>query len=244
MEKVKFTINGVQVEAAKGDNVLDTARRYGFEIPSLCHHEAVTPYGACRLCLVEIKKGNRTKLTTSCNYEVLEGIDVTTDSDKIRKHRAMVLELILAEALTSSRILKLAHEYGVDTSRFNRGEGDVSHERDNCILCGLCARVCDEIVGVSALSFNGRGDKRGVGGPFMEEPQACIACGACAWVCPTDCIGFEERDGKRILKKWNRELPMATDESGRPVAPQFQLFHFKKIAKLPDDFFKKAPGQR
>ncbi|MCP4673982.1 MAG: 2Fe-2S iron-sulfur cluster binding domain-containing protein, partial [Deltaproteobacteria bacterium] len=68
---VKFTINGVQVEAEEGSNVLDTARRYGIEVPSLCHHEAVTPYGACRVCLVEIDKGGRKKITTSCNYEVL-----------------------------------------------------------------------------------------------------------------------------------------------------------------------------
>ena len=139
---VKFTINGVSVEAEEGANVLDTARRYGFEIPSLCHHEAVTPYGACRVCLVEITKGGRKKLTTCCNYEVLDGIEVVTESPEIRKHRAMVLELILAEAQDNPKIVALAAEYGVRKSRFVREQAkDLSEERDGCILCGLCVRV-------------------------------------------------------------------------------------------------------
>ncbi|MCP4600950.1 MAG: 4Fe-4S dicluster domain-containing protein [Proteobacteria bacterium] len=240
---VNFVINGVNVEAGQGDNVLDTARKYGFEIPSLCHHESVTPYGACRLCLVEVTKGGRKKITTSCNYEVLEGIEVKTDSDEIRKHRAMVLELILGEAPDNKHIKKLAAEYGVEKSRFATKE-EADKKSDDCIMCGLCIRVCSEVVEVNALTFNGRGDKRGVGSPFLEEPKSCIACGACAWVCPTDCIGFVEEDGMRKVKRWGRELPMAKDENGRPVAPAFQLYHFKKLADLPEDFFKKAPGSR
>ena len=241
---VKFTINGVQVEAEKGESVIDVARRYGFEVPSLCHHHAVTPYGACRVCLVEITKGGRKKMTTSCNYEVLDGIEVVTDSEAIAKHRAMVLELILAEAPDAKPVQKLAAEYGVDVSRFKREEGDVSEDRHDCILCGLCVRVCSEIVEVNALTFNGRGDKRGVGAPYLEAPQNCIACGACAWVCPTDCIGFVEEDGMRKLKKWNRELPLAKDENGKPFAPKFQLHYFSEKVGLPKDFYKKAPGER
>jgi NADH dehydrogenase/NADH:ubiquinone oxidoreductase subunit G len=242
---VKFKINGVDVEAAEGASVLDVARRYGFEIPSLCHHEAVTPYGACRLCLVEIAKGGRKKLTTCCNYEVLEGISVVTDTPEIRRHRAMVLELILAEAPDAEPLRRLAAEYGVKTTRFpEKPKGEAGEKRD-CILCGLCVRVCSEIVEVNALTFNGRGEKRGVGAPYLEQPQACIACGACAWVCPTGCIGFVEEDGMRKVLKWKRELPMAKDEKGRPFAPQFQLHHFKQRAKaIKADFYKKAPGDR
>jgi bidirectional [NiFe] hydrogenase diaphorase subunit len=241
---VKFTINGVSVEAAEGASVLDTARHYGFEIPSLCHHEAVTPYGACRVCLVEITKGGWKKLTTSCNYEVLEGISVVTDSAEIRKHRAMVLELILAEAPDAEPVRKLAAQYGVKASRFARPASDPSKKRD-CILCGLCVRVCTEIVEANALTFNGRGASKGVGAPYLEQPQNCIACGACAWACPTNCIGFVEENGMRKVLKWNRELPMAKDDAGRPFAPQFQLFQFKQRAKsIKPDFYKKAPGDR
>ncbi len=241
---ITFTINGIEVTAEKGENVLDVARKHGFDIPSLCHHEAVTPYGACRVCLVEITKGGRKKITTSCNYEVLDGIEVKTDSEEIRRHRAMVLELIRAEAPGSKRVQRLAEEYGVfGPSRFSR-ESDSGEDRNDCMLCGLCVRVCEEIVGVNALTFHGRGDKKGVGGPFMEEPKACIACGACAWVCPTDCIGFVEEDGLRKVVRWGRELPMENDGNGRPVAPKFQLFHFSQLANLPKDFYKKAPGER
>ncbi|MCP4675053.1 MAG: 4Fe-4S dicluster domain-containing protein, partial [Deltaproteobacteria bacterium] len=218
-------------------------RRYGIEVPSLCHHEAVTPYGACRVCLVEIDKGGRKKITTSCNYEVLEGIEVQTDTPEIRSHRATVLELILAEAPGSETIRKLAAEYGVEKPRFLREE-DSDKKRDNCILCGLCARVCAEIVEVNALTFKGRGDSRQMGPPFLEEPQNCIACGACAWVCPTDCIGFEEKDGVRKVLRWGRELPIEKDENGQPIAPKFQLYQFTKRAGLPKDFYKKAPGAR
>lgn len=242
---VKFTINGVQVEAKKGENVIDVARRYGFEVPSLCHHEAIKPYGACRVCLVEIKKGGRKKMTTCCNYEVLDGIEVTTDNEDIRRNRKLVIELIAAEAPDAPAVKKLAEEYGVGKSRFARDEGDVNEERDGCILCGLCVRVCEEIVEVSALAFGGRGDKRTVGGPYMEAPQNCIACGACAYVCPTDCIGFVEEDGMRKLKKWKRELPLAKGENGLPIAPKFQLNHFIQKAGLPKDFYKKGgPGDR
>jgi bidirectional [NiFe] hydrogenase diaphorase subunit len=238
---VKFTINGVSVEAEEGENVLNTVRKYGFEVPSLCHQEAIKPYGACRLCLVEINKGGRKKLTTSCNYEVLNDIEVQTDSDEIYKHRAMVLELILAETPNNPKIQKIAAEYGVKKSRFERKEEE---NREDCILCGLCSRVCTEIVEVNALTFTGRGDKRQVGPAFAEQPEVCIACGACAWVCPTDCIGFVEEDGMRKVVRWGRELPMAEDEKGRPLAPKFQLYHFTKKAALPKDFYKKGPGNR
>jgi bidirectional [NiFe] hydrogenase diaphorase subunit len=240
---ITFTINGRWVKAEPGDNVLNVAKEYGFDVPSLCHHQAVTAYGACRVCLVEITKGGRKKLTTSCNYEVLNGIEVKTDSEEIRKHRATVLELILAEAPGSERVQKLAAEYGVDSSRFKR-ETDVEKHKDDCMLCGLCVRVCEEIVGVAALSFNGRGDKKGVGGPYMEEPKACIACGACAWVCPTNCIGFVEEDGMRKVLKWGRALPLEKDAAGRPFAPKYQLFHFTKMTGISPEFYKKAPGDR
>jgi NAD-dependent dihydropyrimidine dehydrogenase PreA subunit len=105
-------------------------------------------------------------------------------------------------------------------------------------------RVCDEIVGVHALTFNGRGDKKGVGGPFLEEPKSCIACGACAWVCPTDCIGFVEEDGLRKVVRWGRELPLEKDENGRAFAPKFQLYHFCKVTGISQDFYKRAPGDR
>jgi ferredoxin len=154
-------------------------------------------------------------MTTSCNYPVLEGISVNTDSQDIRRHRAMVLELILAEVKESETINRLAAEYGVVGSRFSPLEGALQR-RDDCILCGLCARVCSEVIRVCALSFCGRGDKRNIGGSFMEKPEACVGCGTCVSLCPTGCIQMEDRGGVRTV--WGREFELVPcDTCGEPL---------------------------
>jgi len=234
---VKFTINGEPVEAQSGQSVLDVARRYGFEIPSLCHHEAVTPYGACRLCLVEIAKGRRRKLTTSCNYEVLEGIEVITGSPAIRQHRAMVLELILAEAPDAEPVRELAKRYGVVISRFKTTRAVAGEGPRDCILCGLCARVCTEVVKADALAFNGRGDKRGVGTPYSEASAPCIGCASCASVCPTNRIVV--KDTKDMREIWGREFALVRcDSCGAPVMTEAHRDHAVKLGPLPADYYK------
>jgi NADH dehydrogenase/NADH:ubiquinone oxidoreductase subunit G len=233
---VKFTINGVPVEAAAGQSVIDVARRYGFEIPSLCHHEAVAPYGACRVCLVEITKGGRKKLTTSCNYEVLEGIEVVTDSPAIRKHRAMVLELILAEAPDAEPVRRMAKRYGVDSTRFKRAAAQEGEGPRDCILCGLCVRVCSEIVEVNALTFNGRGDRRGVGAPYLEAPAPCIGCGSCASICPTNHIPVKDDREKREI--WGRQFAMVPCEvCGEPVMTEEYKAYAVSHRGLPDGYY-------
>jgi len=235
---VEFTINGVRVEAEEGESLINVARRYGFEIPSLCHHEAVEPYGACRLCLVEVERKGRKKITTSCNYEVLPDIEVSLDTPDVIKHRKMVLELLLAEAPASEPLKKIAAKYGVTETRLPKNEGN------DCIRCGLCARVCSEIVGVNALGFHGRGDRKEVGAPHEEPSELCIGCGACVYVCPCDCIKMVQDGDVREIVRWGRKLPMAKDEEGRPLAPNFQLRFFSELVDLPKDFYKKAPGTR
>jgi len=238
---VKFKINGVSVEAAEGASVLDVARRYGFEIPSLCHHEAVTPYGACRLCLVEITKGGRKKLTTCCNYEVLEGISVVTDTPEVRRHRAMVLELILAEAPDAEPVRRLAAEYGVRTTRFPaKPKGEAGEKRD-CILCGLCVRVCSEIVEVNALTFNGRGEKRGIGTPYHEASLQCIGCASCASVCPTSCIEVKDMADAREI--WGRTFSVVRCEScGAPFMTEAHRDRAVANGPLPAEYFKTCPA--
>jgi NADH dehydrogenase/NADH:ubiquinone oxidoreductase subunit G len=232
MNTVAFTIDGKEVSAPQGESLLKAARASGFEIPSLCYHEAVTPYGGCRLCLVEVTKGRRTRLTTSCNYPVLEGIRVVTDSEKIRRHRRLVAELLLARAPASRRIRELAASMGVDRPRFG---GDTD---EDCILCGLCTRVCAEVVGANAIGLYGRGRTRRVGPPFGDDAKDCIACGACVYVCPTDCIKLSEEVERRRIVRWGRDLEMQKcGKCGYPFAPKFQLEYFKKLAYLPGDFY-------
>jgi predicted molibdopterin-dependent oxidoreductase YjgC len=187
---LSITIDGKKVSAEPGESLLDVALRNGAEIPSLCHHPKVKPYGACRLCLVEVTKGGRKKITTSCNYEVLEGIEVTTNSEKISKHRKTVLELLLGVAPNADRVKGLAKVYGINAPAFK--PIDPPAGRENCIVCGLCARVCTGVVGAAAIVMTGRGDRKGLQVPFSERiSDSCIGCGACASVCPTGAIDME-----------------------------------------------------
>ena len=239
-EMVEFTIDGKTITAERERSLLDVARANGFDIPSLCHHEAVSPYGACRLCLVEVKQGKRTKLTTSCNYPVLPGIEVTTDSEQIRKHRKMVIELLLPRAPRAPKLLAIAKQLGVKASRFPD-----QPDSDDCILCGLCERVCREVVGQDALGFSGRGADKSVGAPFDESNERCIACGACVFVCPTDCIALIQTVEQRRLSRWHRDMEMARcQKCGSLFAPKQQLEIFRKLANLPDNFYDNCPGCR
>jgi bidirectional [NiFe] hydrogenase diaphorase subunit len=235
-ELIKFQIEGLTVEAGKGDMLLPAALEYGFEIPHLCYHEAVSPYGACRLCLVEVTKGGRTTMTTSCNYPVDAGLEVATNTENVQRARRMILELLLARAPHSEKIRDMARDAGVAESRFR-----VIEEADDCILCGLCERVCREVVGANALTFINRGDRREVAPPF-RDPIACIACGACVYVCPTDCIKMEEQGDERTIIRWKRTLKMQSCRScGKPFAPLFQLNWIIERANLPKDFYTLCP---
>jgi NADH dehydrogenase/NADH:ubiquinone oxidoreductase subunit G len=233
---VRFQINGHEVEAAKGEMLLPMALEHGFEIPHLCYHEAVSPYGACRLCLVEVTKGGRTRMTTSCNYPVEAGIEVATTTENVQRARRMILELLLARAPHAERVRTMAEEAGVEGTRFR-----VIDEADDCILCGLCERVCREVVGANAITFVNRGDRREMAPPF-GDPMACIACGACVYVCPTDCIKMDERGDERTIVRWKRTLKMQPCQScGRPFAPLFQLNWIADKAHLPEGFYELCP---
>jgi len=178
--KISFTIDNQKVEAEKGWTVLDTARHYGIHIPTLCYHEAVKPSGACRLCVVEARQGNWSKVVISCMYPPAEGIEISTNSDRVRNVRRWILEMLLAECPASREIQALAAEYGVTGTRFK-----VEDPEEQCMLCGLCVRVCEEVVGVRAISFGSRGVHKHVATPYMIPNTACIACGSCVTVCPT-----------------------------------------------------------
>lgn len=228
---IPFKIDGQSVEGREGGNVLEVALDAGFDIPHLCYNESVKPYGACRLCLVEVVKGGRSRMTTSCTYPVMEGIEVLTGTEKILRARRMIIELILAMCPGDQLIQDMAKRMGVETVRFKKEDKD-------CILCGLCARVCDEVVGAHAINFAFRGDRREMVSPFQGEAMNCIACGACVVVCPVDVIGMKEEGDERTIVRWKRTLKMKSCKiCGNYFAPWFQLEKFKEKAKLPKDFF-------
>jgi len=236
---VTYTIMGAEHEAERGTSLLAELRRHGYEVPSLCFNENLSPYGACRLCLVEVKKGRRQKLTTSCNYPVQDGIEVFLDTERVQRNRRMVLELLLAQAPKAPRELRaLADRYGVTDIRFPLN-GD-----EECILCGLCSRTCRELVGVNALTFSGRGDRKHMGTPYAEGSEVCILCGACVHVCPVSCIDLSESGGNRRIRRWDRELPMLVDEFGVPTMTTAQAEYMARRTGMPVETFGTLPAQR
>jgi len=216
-EIVPFTIDGQKVSAPRGSELLPAALKHGFDIPNLCYHPAVRSYGACRLCLVEVKRKGRTRLTTSCNYPVLPDIEVFTATDKVKRNQKTILELILARCPDVPSIIEIAARFGVVETPFRK-------KNDNCILCGLCARVCAEVMGQSAIGFAGRGTAKTVIPPFDRESDRCIACGACASVCPTKCIHVERKDDVTLIEKWGTEREMVHCRvCGAPVGTRSQI---------------------
>jgi bidirectional [NiFe] hydrogenase diaphorase subunit len=187
MPQVTLTIDGKSVTAEKGEMVLDVCRAQRIPVPTLCHHEAIGGDGRCRLCVVELREGDWFKLVTSCLYPVKEGLNILTNSDRVRKTRGMILELLLARCPTSADVRELAADYGVTKPRF-----DHDFDKGKCILCGMCVRTCAEVIGVSAIGNVNRGIHKVIGTPYMERAAACIGCGACAFVCPTGHIELHE----------------------------------------------------
>ncbi len=185
---INLTINGSKVQAEEGQTLLEVARDFlGINIPTLCHLEGLTPYGACRLCIVEVEEKGRSKLVTSCTYPVKKGIVVRTDSLKVIKARRVIVELLLSSCHSSKKLQDLAASMGINRTRFKM-------ENNDCILCGLCVRICKEQMNAEAIGFVGRGVHRKVAVPFDKTSEVCRNCGACMYVCPvveTQCRGVK-----------------------------------------------------
>jgi bidirectional [NiFe] hydrogenase diaphorase subunit len=222
---VNLTVDGKNISAPKGTMLLEAIRGVGISIPTICAHEAISRSGACRLCVVEIKKGNRTRIVTSCLYGVEEGLVVNTKSDRVLNVRRLVMELLLARCPESEVLQKLAKELCVEKQARFVADTD----KGKCILCRSCVRVCEEVVGVSAIGLFARGSHKTVGTPYNEKSDACIGCGACVYVCPTGHIEMTSTEDKR--KIWGRTFKMQTcDKCGKYFAPVDQLkFISKKI---------------
>ena len=181
MSEITLQIDGREVKAEEGRTILEAAQSAGISIPTLCHHEKLEPYGACRICTVEIEARGRTNLVAACLYPVEQNLVVRTRSEKVDKTRKVLLELMLAHAPDAAELQDLAQEYGADKARFEK-------ESSFCILCGLCVRYCAEVKKKNAIGFVNRGARREIS--FIPEiaSKECWNCKECFPLCPTEAL--------------------------------------------------------
>jgi bidirectional [NiFe] hydrogenase diaphorase subunit len=219
---VKLKIDGVEVTVSEGTTILKAAKDSGIKIPTLCNLDGLTSYAGCRLCLVEIS--GSPKLFPACATPVSTGMEVITNSDKLKEYRKMAVQLLLSErthicsvcvANDHCELQSLANELGVDHVMFERvwtsHEIDSTHnflviDRNRCILCTRCIRVCDEIEGAHTLDLKMRGKDAQV---IMDlddlwvDSCSCTSCRKCAKVCPVGAIYIE---GEPLSQTKNKEI--------------------------------------
>ncbi|MDQ5985253.1 MAG: bidirectional [NiFe] hydrogenase diaphorase subunit [Syntrophus sp. SKADARSKE-3] len=213
---VNITIDGRQVKAKEGSTILQNAQALRIDIPTLCNHKELSSFGACRLCTVEVKEKGKWKLVASCQVDVAQDMEVKTDTDKVKESRKLAAALMYYKYPATKAVRDMAVKLGVEVN-------EETSDAKECILCGLCTRTCQEIVGVKALRFQDRGLGRDVAEPKIEfVSSSCIGCGSCAYVCPTGYVKMEAVDGKRII--WDKVFKMATCRvCGQYFAPIEQL---------------------
>lgn len=206
-EYVTLTIDGAIIKAPRSTSVLDAALEFGICIPHLCHMRGITPIGACRVCVIEVVKNGKSKITASCTLEVEEGMIILAHTEKINKIRKNVAEMLVAEAPNSRAMQDIAVRCGVKKVRYH-------FHNEHCVLCGRCVRACSEVWQSKSLGFVGRGKERHVALPFDKRPEFCKRCNACIDLCPmtiTPCPGPMKKGNEALCGLCQSQMSMAEE---------------------------------
>jgi NADH dehydrogenase/NADH:ubiquinone oxidoreductase subunit G len=232
---LKLTIDNKTVEVTEGATILAAAAQAGVAIPTLCHNQELTPAGACRICVVEMERaGSQAELVTACSYPAVEGMVVRSASPKALEARKLAVELLLALKPHSNMLAKIAESLGVGEPRFELPQQE-------CILCQLCTRSCQEVVGVNAITFIARGRQReNADARVVWSNERCIACGSCAYICPTKAVTLEDNGGLRVLNTPSGRMEFklkACTKCGSYYAPEKQLEYMSRASGIPLEKF-------
>lgn len=217
---MKIEINNKTVEIDEGQTILSAIKKLGMTVPTLCHIEGLLPSGACRMCVVEVE-GER-NLVPSCSAMARDGMKIKTHSPKVLNTRKTLLKLLLAnhpddclfcDKNSACELQKLSEDLNVRQRTFKKqkitqkvdlSSYSITREPSKCILCGRCVRVCEEVQGVSAIDFIGRGSKSQIATAFNEglNISTCVNCGQCIAVCPTGALS-EKNNIKAVMTAIN-----------------------------------------
>jgi NADH-quinone oxidoreductase subunit G len=227
-KKEHMIIDGIPIEIEGEKNILDLVRKAGIDLPTFCYHSELSIYGACRMCMIETEKGG---FEAACSTPPAAGMSIKTNTERLRRYRKMILELLLAnhrrdctscEKSGRCRLQELAERFGVGRVRFpdsarqptyDLSSPSIIRDESKCILCGNCVRVCNEVQAVGAIDFTSRGQATRVntvfGKPIEESP--CVSCGQCAAACPTGALRIKSA----IIDVWK-----ALDNKNKTVSVQ------------------------
>ena len=214
IQHVTINVDGMNISAAKGSSVLEAALGQGICIPHLCSAPDLSDSGACRLCIVEHIENGRSKITTSCTLLVKEDMVILSNTEKIRKLRRNIAELLVAEAPNSRAIQDIALRCGVKEVRY-------PFRNNDCVLCGRCVRACTGHFGEKAIGFVGRGKHRRIDSPFGAPLELCNDCGRCIDLCPmtmVPCDGAMKPGEERLCGNCESKMLFAEEIPGFCVA--------------------------
>jgi predicted molibdopterin-dependent oxidoreductase YjgC len=219
-----LTIDGKNVTVKAGATILEASQKAGVNIPTLCHDNALHPYGACRICMVEVE-GPPRRMLPACTTPAAQGMSIVTSTPALAEARKAVLELLLinhpldcpvCDKAGECRLQDLVHEYGLGPGAFAEEKRTsppdlaspvVERDQDRCIYCGKCVRACSELCGVGAITFSMRGGQTRVGAAF-NGPLDCEFCGSCIEICPVGALTAKQ--GKHRARPWNVEQTAST----------------------------------